>query len=106
MEIYYPFTSLEEKQRILDKNNDKTFLRNDVLSGLRFLVFDDGQEPPFDFPSDILKAFARVVIDEINAIRAEVSDLKTRVAILDGGDATQLKQRTADQLKEAIKARM
>lgn len=106
MEIYRPYTTLEEKQGIIDDNQDKTLLRDEVLRDKRFLVFDDGQEPPFDYPSDILRAFALVILDEINALRAGFSDLKARVAALDNGDSTALNPRTADQLKDAVKARM
>jgi hypothetical protein len=55
MEIYYPYTTLEEKQGILDANTDKTLLRQEGLGNKRFLVFDDGIDPPFTIPDEVVK---------------------------------------------------
>ena len=56
MEVHYPYTTLEEKQGIRDANTDKTFLgdRQDH-SGRRFVVFDDGVEPPFTIPDKVIR---------------------------------------------------
>ena len=55
MEIYYPYTTLEEKQGILDANTDKTLLRDEQIREKRFVVFDDGVEPPFTIPDEAVK---------------------------------------------------
>ena len=56
MEAHYPYTTLEEKQGILDAKVDETFLRDrQDRQGQRFLVFDDGVEPPFTIPDETMK---------------------------------------------------
>jgi hypothetical protein len=55
MEIYYPYTTLEEKQGVLDANTDKTFLRYEQIREKLFIVFDDGVEPPFTIPDEVVK---------------------------------------------------
>ena len=87
MVIYYPYTTLEEKQGILDANIDKTFLRDEQVREKRFVVFDDGVEPPFTIPDEVIKAGFLTVLDYINTATvgktpAEfLADVKARLGI-------------------------
>ena len=87
MEIYYPYTTLEEKQGILDANTDKTLLRDEQIRDKRFVVFDDGVEPPFTIPDEIIKAGFLTVLDYINNATTGktpaqfLADVKARLGI-------------------------
>ena len=88
-EVWFPYKTLEEKQGIIDANTDKTLLREAMINSRRFLVFDDGAEPPWDM-EPVLTAAMLVIMDEINILRANDS----------------LPARTTAQLKAAIKAKL
>ena len=78
MEIFIPYTTLEQKQGIKTEYNSKfTLLREDVRSGLRFLVYDDGIAPPFDVSDEIVKAGFLVFLDYVNALLAGTYIAKT-----------------------------
>ena len=87
MEIYYPYTTLEEKQGILDANTDKTFLRDEQVREKRFVVFDDGQVPPFTIPDEVVKQAFIVLLGYHNdAIMGKtpaefLDDVKARLGI-------------------------
>ncbi len=87
MEIYFPYTTLEEKQGILEANTDKTFLRNEQLRDKRFVVYDDGTPPPFTLPDKVVKAGFLTILDYINTATtgktpAEfLADVKARLGV-------------------------
>ncbi len=87
MEVYFPYTTLEEKQGILDANTDKIMLRDEQLREKRFVVFDDGTVPPFSLPDKVITAGFLTVLDYINTATVGktpaqfLTDVKARLGI-------------------------
>ncbi len=87
--IYYPYTTLEEKEGLKVLHADKLFVGESHIKDRSFLVYDDGEVQPWEM-EPVLTAAVLIILDEINILRVA------------GG----LSERTASQLKAAIEARL
>lgn len=90
MKILIPYKAVEERSSIIETYAAWTLIGTHSSGGQDFVVFDDGVAATFEMPSDLWKAFALVVLDEFNSLRAEHG----------------LAARTVDQLKQAIKNKL
>jgi hypothetical protein len=64
--VLYPYMTLEEKQGIIDANTDKTLLGQKMYGNDRFLVYDDGVEPPFTIPDKVIRDAFIVMLGYVN----------------------------------------
>lgn len=65
--VYYPYTTLEEKEGLKDLHSDKTFIGEALYKDKFFLVYDDGVEPPWEF-DEVTKAIVLEMLKLINAL--------------------------------------
>ena len=90
MEVWYPYSNQEEKAALLAAHGDLTLLRDGMVGSQKLLVFEDGQEAPWDFADRVQKAFALEVLEQVNVLRTRAG----------------LAAITVDQLKAAVKSRL